>query len=38
VPIELEFFLVYELEAGLLVRTRSYLSRDEALEAAGLRE
>jgi ketosteroid isomerase-like protein len=38
VPIELEFFLVYELEAGLLVRTRSYLSRDEALDAAGLRE
>ena len=38
VPIEVEHSSVFELEAGLLVRTRHYLDRDEALEAAGLAE
>jgi ketosteroid isomerase-like protein len=36
VPIEVEYFSVWELEAGLVVRIRHYLDRDEALEAAGL--
>ena len=36
VPIEVEYFSVFEVEAGLLVRIRHYLDRDEALEAAGL--
>ena len=36
VPIEVEHFSVFEVEAGLVVRIRHYLDRDEALEAAGL--
>ena len=38
VPTEVEFFSVFELDAGLVVRNRHYLDRDEALEAAGLSE
>jgi len=38
VPIEVEYFSVFELEAGLVVRIRHYLDRDEALDAAGLSE
>ena len=37
-PIELEYFAVYEVENGKVVRTRHYLDRDKALEAAGLTE
>jgi hypothetical protein len=36
VPIEVEYFSVWELEAGFVVRILRYLDRDEALEAAGL--
>ena len=36
VPIELEYFAVYEVNDGTVVRTRQYLDRDTALEAAGL--
>jgi ketosteroid isomerase-like protein len=38
VPVELNVGQVFELEDGLLVRVRNYLSHAEALEAAGLRE
>jgi ketosteroid isomerase-like protein len=38
VPIELEYFAVYEVENGQVVRTRHYLDRDKALEAAGLQK
>ena len=38
VPIELKFFSVFELDAGLVVRIRHYLDQAEALEAAGLSE
>ena len=39
VPIELEHFSVFEARRlGCVVRTRHYLDRDEALEAAGLSE
>jgi ketosteroid isomerase-like protein len=38
VPTEVEFFSVFELENGKVVRIRHYLDRDEALEAAGLRD
>jgi ketosteroid isomerase-like protein len=38
VPIEVEYFSVWELEAGLVVRILHYLDRDEALGAAGLSE
>ena len=38
VPIELEYFAVYEVENGKVVRTRHYLDRDKALEAAGLQK
>jgi ketosteroid isomerase-like protein len=38
VPMEVEYFSVFEVENGKLVRIRHYLDRDEALEAAGLRE
>ena len=38
VPIELEYFAIYEVENEKVVRTRHYLDRDEALEAAGLSE
>ena len=37
-PIELEYFAIYEVENEKVVRTRHYLDRDEALEAAGLSE
>jgi ketosteroid isomerase-like protein len=38
VPVEVEYFIVYELANGQVIRIRIYLNRDEALEAAGLRE
>jgi ketosteroid isomerase-like protein len=36
VPIELEYFAVYEVKNGKVIRTRQYLDRDKALKAAGL--
>jgi ketosteroid isomerase-like protein len=38
VQIERDFFAVYDLRESKVVRYRMYDSRDEALEAAGLRE
>jgi ketosteroid isomerase-like protein len=38
VPVEVEYFMVFELEQGQLVRTRIYLERGAALEAAGISE
>jgi ketosteroid isomerase-like protein len=38
VPVELSLGQVWELEAGRWIRVTNYLSRAEALEAAGLRE
>jgi ketosteroid isomerase-like protein len=38
VEIDLRYAVVYTLRAGKLVRAREYLSVDDALEAAGLRE
>ena len=38
VPIEVEYFLVFELENEQVVRTQIYLDHEQALEAAGLRE
>jgi hypothetical protein len=35
---ELRIFQAWTIRNGRLVRLESYLSRDEALEAAGLRE
>jgi ketosteroid isomerase-like protein len=37
-PADQDFFIVYDLTDGQLVRMRSFLSRPEALEAAGLSE
>jgi ketosteroid isomerase-like protein len=37
VPVEQEYAVIYELQAGQLVRMRVYLDRAKALEAAGLR-
>jgi ketosteroid isomerase-like protein len=36
VPVELHFALLYELEAGRVVRMRNYVDLAQALEAAGL--
>ena len=36
VPIDREFFAIYDLEKSKVVRYRMYDSREEALEAAGL--
>ena len=38
VPVELQFAVVYELEAGRIVRSRAYLDPADALEAVGLSE
>jgi uncharacterized protein len=38
VEIDLRYAVVYTLRAGKVVRAREYLSVDDALEAAGLRE
>ena len=36
--VEQRFFVIFDMRDAQLVRTRFYLERDEALEAAGLRE
>jgi ketosteroid isomerase-like protein len=38
VPVDLRYGAVFQLEGGLIVRTRLYLHPEEALEAAGLSE
>jgi ketosteroid isomerase-like protein len=38
VPMRLTFAFVYELRDGSIVRDRAFTSKDQALEAAGLRE
>jgi hypothetical protein len=36
VPVEVEYFQVFELKYGQLIRTCLFLDREEALKAAGL--
>jgi ketosteroid isomerase-like protein len=36
VPVELDLAIVYELDAGRVIRMRNYPDRAKALEAAGL--
>jgi hypothetical protein len=38
VPVDRSVFVVYEIQAGRILRVRIFGTRDEALEAAGLRE
>ena len=38
VPVELQFSVVVSLRGGKIVHVRNFLERQEALEAAGLRE
>jgi ketosteroid isomerase-like protein len=38
IPMERDFFAIYELRESKVVRYRMYDSREEALEAAGLTE
>jgi ketosteroid isomerase-like protein len=38
IEIEQEFFMLFTFQGGKIVRIESILERDQALEAAGLRE